>query len=64
MPDPVDPIEEALTEPQSASGDGQSINNRSLADMIAADKYLANKRARSGTGFKITQLTPPGGAGL
>jgi hypothetical protein len=64
MPEELDPIEQAALEPQRASGDGQSVDNRSLKDLIEADKYLANKRARSGMGMKITQLVPPGGTGV
>jgi hypothetical protein len=64
MSETPDPIEQALTEPQRASGDGQSVDNRSLKDMIEVDKYLENKRARGGMGFRLTQLAPPGGTGV
>ena len=40
-------IVEAASEPQSVSTDGFSATNRPLADLIAADKHLAQKTSAS-----------------
>lgn len=61
-----DQIAADALKPQSMSGDGISVSNRSLPDQIAADKYAqANKAATNmpaairGMFFKIV---PPGGS--
>lgn len=48
--------------PAKASSDAGTVEQFSLADQIAADKYLAAKAAvASGSrGLKIIQLVPPG----
>jgi hypothetical protein len=48
--------------PRKASGDGVSIEQHSLSDQIAADRYLNSKRAaRSrGLGIRMSKLVPPG----
>ena len=67
MPDPT-PIEQALeqnaTGPKRAQGDAGSVEQHSLPDQIAADRYLAAKRAlRTRTkGLIISKLVPPGAA--
>jgi hypothetical protein len=47
--------------PKSASGDAGSMEQHSLPDQIAADRYLASKKAmKSGRGVRLTKLVPPG----
>lgn len=55
-------ITEALLKPSSISGDGVSISNRSVSELIAADKHLANKNAgRSPTmGVRFGVMRGPG----
>ena len=50
---------------QSVTNDGVSVTQRSLADQIAADKYLRGVAAlddstNKNLGLRITQLVPPG----
>lgn len=67
MPEPT-PTEQALAEnaigPKKAQGDGGSIEQHSLQDQIAADRYLASKAAvrRRGRGIVISKIIPPGAA--
>ena len=47
--------------PKSAEVDGQKVEQHSLSDQIAADEYLAKKKAlRRGNGLKITKLNHSG----
>lgn len=48
--------------PKKAQGDSGSVEQHPLPDQIAADRYLAAKRAvRSRSkGIQITPLLPPG----
>ncbi|WP_277200650.1 hypothetical protein [Victivallis vadensis] len=48
-------IREAAEEPQSATVDGQTIQQRPLSDLIAAAKFTAgsNAAARPGAGIRI-----------
>ena len=48
--------------PSKASGDGTSIEQHTLADQIAADKYLASKRAgrNPARSLKRAKIVPPG----
>jgi hypothetical protein len=69
LPDPTpteldDTIRQNATGPARASVDGQSVDQHSLADQIAADRYLASKKAsrKAGLGVKTTKLIPPGAA--
>ena len=57
-------IEENAKSPKRASGDSGSIEQHALADQIAADRYLASKKAaKSGSlGIRLSKLVPPGGA--
>ena len=57
-----DTIRQNATGPARASVDGQSVDQHGLADQIAADRYLASKRAtrKAGLGVKTTKLIPPG----
>jgi hypothetical protein len=55
-------IEENALGPKSASGDAGSITQHSLAEQIAADKYLSSKTASSsvGGGLRFGRIVPPG----
>jgi hypothetical protein len=46
-------IATAAAEPAKASVDGQSAENRSLREMIEADRHLANRRAGRAPRFGI-----------
>ena len=50
--------------PKSASGDAGSIEQHSIPDQIAADRYLASKKAArsKGLGVRLTKVVPPGAA--
>ena len=67
MTDPT-PIEAAIEQnaqgPKKAQGDAGSVEQHDLQDQIAADRYLASKKAvRSrGRGIVISKLVPPGAA--
>jgi len=55
-------IAEEAALPVSSSSDGQSSTGRSIADLIAADTYLAAKAARKNAarGVMFSKLIPPG----
>ncbi|HRS72632.1 MAG TPA: hypothetical protein P5175_12385 [Anaerohalosphaeraceae bacterium] len=55
-------ISENTKQPAKVTSDGTSVEQHSLADQIAADKYLASKAAgrRKGLGIKFSKLSPPG----
>lgn len=57
-----DPLRQRATEPKSAEVDGQKVEQHSLADQIAFDRYLASKQAaESGKrGFRITKMKAGG----
>ena len=65
---PQDNLENAIRDnaagPAKASGDGTSVEQHSLADQIAADKYLASKRAGRNPAGVLTRvkIVPPGSA--
>ncbi len=65
MPDPT-PLEETIAEnaagPKKAQGDAGSVEQHSLQDQIAADRYLASKEAvrGRGKGLRLSKLVPPG----
>ena len=66
-PTPDDPhnllhiILENAQGPARAKGDSSEIQQHSLRDQIAADKYLASKSAvRKGLGAIFKKLVPPG----
>lgn len=48
--------------PKKARGDAGEVEQHSLTDQIAADRYLASKRAARGNGLGIAlrKLVPPG----
>ena len=57
-----DVIQENLQSPAKVTSDGISVEQHSLADQIAADKYLASKAAtqKKGLGIRFSKLSPPG----
>ena len=61
-----DTIEEAASNPRRMSGDLGSVDERSIDELIKADQYLAQKRARAAGGFglKFLKISPPGGSGV
>ena len=67
MPDPT-PTEQAIEQnaqgPKKAQGDAGSVEQHSLPDQIAVDRYLAAKRAMAtkSKGLRLTKLIPPGAA--
>lgn len=64
-PTTPDPIETAAAEPATATVDGQTVNNRSIGDLIAADRYAAQKRAAASgkLGIGIGRLRPGSAVG-
>lgn len=65
MPDFSDLIESRAEEPSSASGDGQSVSQRPISEIIEAEKYLQGKEAVQSTtkgsrGLRFTKIIPPG----
>ena len=57
-------LEENAAGPKKASGDVATVEQHSLPDQIAADRYLCTKKAaRSrGLGIRFGKLRPPGTA--
>ena len=54
-------IQQNAEGPKRASGDAGSMEQHSLADQIAADRYLNSKKAvKGGLGVKLTKVVPPG----
>ena len=55
-------IQENATGPRKASGDSGSVEQHSLQDQIAADKYLESKKASrsKGLGVKLVKISPGG----
>ena len=55
-------IRENANGPAKASSDGTSIEQHTLADQIAADKYLASKRAGRNPvkSLRRAKIVPPG----
>lgn len=64
--DPIqDAIADAATSPQSTTVDGQTMNERSVSDLIEADQYLkqvANAKKKN-IGIRFIRMTPPGPMG-
>ncbi len=62
MTDIVDNIQEIAQQPAAAAGDGQSVTQRPIADLIAADKYArGNDVHRDATmGLRFGRIIPPG----
>ena len=57
-----DAIKKNAEGPKQASADGVTAQQHSLADQIAADKYLAAKEARANPAkaFTRVKIVPPG----
>ncbi len=58
-----DTIEQNATGPRQASADGVNVQQHSLPNQIAADKYLASKRTLSKNpdkAFARVKIVPPG----
>jgi len=57
-----DAIRENASGPKSAEIDGQKVEQHSLKDQIAADEYLASKKAvkSRNSGLKISKLCHSG----
>ena len=56
-------IEQNAAGPKQVSADGMTVQQHSLPDQIAADKYLAGKRAASknpAKAFTRVKIVPPG----
>jgi hypothetical protein len=55
-------IRDNATGPAKAAGDGTSVEQHTLADQIAADKYLAGKQAGRNPARALTRvkIVPPG----
>jgi hypothetical protein len=60
--DLVDIIRENAQGPAKATGDSGSMEQHSLPDQIAADRYLQSKKANrsKGLGIGLKKLVPPG----
>ncbi|MEN6385150.1 MAG: hypothetical protein ABFD79_08105 [Phycisphaerales bacterium] len=61
MTDELNILENA-NQPAKVTSDGISVEQHSLAEQIATDKYLASKTAtqRKGLGIKFSKLSPSG----
>ncbi len=59
-----DTIQENAAGPAKVSGDAGSVEQHSLADQIAADRYLAAKDAakKKRRGLRFNKIVPPGTA--
>jgi len=59
-----DSIRTNATGPAKVSGDAGSVEQHSLQDQIAADRYLSAKNAVCSKyrGLKFNKLAPPGGS--
>ena len=57
-----DNIKESASGPRRASGDSGSVEQHSLPDQIAADKFLESKKAsrKKGLGIKVAKISPGG----
>jgi hypothetical protein len=55
-------IQESAAGPRKAAGDSGSMEQHSLPDQIAADKYLESKKASraKGLGIKLAKIAPGG----
>jgi len=55
-------IRENASGPAKATGDQGSFEQHAIHDQIAADRYLASKRAQAKPhrGMRFTRIVPPG----
>jgi hypothetical protein len=60
--DLTETIEDNAAGPKQATADGVTVQQHSLPDQIAADKYLANKAASANPAraFTRVKIVPPG----
>ena len=63
VPDLSDTIEDLAGKPSFVGSDGLQITERSLRELIEADKYLKaiSARDKPRRGIRLTKLVPPGG---
>lgn len=61
----ADAIEQTALNPRSVTVGNQSVTSQSVADQIAADRYVksldAASAAPAGFGIRIQRIKPPGG---
>jgi hypothetical protein len=59
-----DAIRTSAEGPAEAHGDSGGMKQHPLPDQIAADRYLASKKAArsKGLGVRLTKVVPPGAA--
>jgi hypothetical protein len=60
MSDLSEQIEQAAIDPQSVTADGQTVVDKSVAERILGDKYLAQKAALQGTDSNGNAKSPWG----
>lgn len=62
QPDMSEVIRDAVTQSASSSVDGISETNRSISELIEADRYLSSKAAvrKKQRGLMISKIVPPG----
>jgi hypothetical protein len=63
MAEPLDDtIQQNAKGPKRAKGDSGEMEQHSLADQVAADRYLQSKKAarKKGLGMALKKLVPPG----
>ena len=55
-------IRDNASGPKRAKGDSVEMEQHGLTDQIAADRYLASKKAAKskGLGLRVSKLVPPG----
>ncbi|MEW4454573.1 hypothetical protein AB1L30_18005 [Bremerella sp. JC817] len=57
-------IADAANKPRQVTVDGVTVQGHSIPDLVAADKYLSQKKAIKKRGFfSARQMVPPGTAG-
>ena len=56
-----DTLKDKVNQPKSVEIDGQKVEQHSLTDQIAMDRYLASKLAmKRGRGFRVTKMKSGG----
>lgn len=56
-----DTLKDKANQPKSVEIDGQKVEQHSLKDQIAMDRYLASKLAmKRGRGFRVTKMKSGG----
>lgn len=63
-PDLSTQIQSLANGPAEVSGDAGSVKQRSVSELIEADRYLASKTAMANPlkGLRFAKITPPGSA--